>query len=1101
MIDIAGILIAVAGERALKELLKLFRGNKKALQKAYEGAFQRTIAWYEKKYQNKYGEKNNRFFDFEIAEKEFAKLLFLHQEPNIELISSIEFEKRKTTPIEVVKEFIDQLWYQLSQVRELEAILVEREKFLILTGIISDTAEIRNDLKELVALKKKEMGLEEKILSRQITPDPTPIDWRELEDMFCNVYRLDRLDYGHLGTTRDRLEHKLELQKVYIALNVKDRSFDRIMQAARVKELTLQQQKNLPLLFQRFDELLHLKQEKDQRMVALEKDTDEKPSHAIAQKILEECKSPNLRQADVIIREIMSSQRMQGDQVYRILWTLSSWAIVPRPLENIPAKKRFHLFIGDAGGGKSTACRYLALRCFEDLKNEKSKALERELGIAGKKPLPIYLRLEDFGKLIADYPDGTCCLFECAAKFWQRADKTQLFTAGQLYHALQHQPVWLFLDGLDEISNPDNRMKLAAVVRDIVASDQFPQLQITLTSRPAAITDELLNTLSIPYFTILNLEQKQIEHFAYRYFAANLLDETEERVKQQAKELIDALEEVPAARRLATNPLLLTVIAVLHYKEGKLPQYRAELYEKCIEQLMAQKAATPGKLETGKISFRYPAGASKPLIDWNHNQIIDMLRDLAFHAHQRTEDEVFLNPELMLQRLRESDLIPPEKKSSNELEEAARYFLDECDRLIGLLAFRGGHYVFIHRTFQEYLAAHWLSLQKEAVQGQQLQAMLKNAPHWREVIRLFFNRLGKSNPTFGEDLVEHLGNQAVERKNVSLLKLSAECLSDFEEYQRRYRLHDSIKTKLANLRDQSHNQPPLFLACGDALGLMNEPAIDPLDPPMVFLKPDKPFSMGSEEYDDEKPIHPVQLSPYWIGKYPVTNKEFAEFIKQGGYEKEKYWFDDESQFKFDGRDFLKKELKEKLPRYWLDERFGRSRPLAPVVGISWYEAMAYCRWLSEQNPGKQFRLPTEAEREFAARGFTDRRYPWDDEPPNPELLNLDKSKLKQTTAVGSYPAASGAISAEGNQAELFDLAGNVWEWCYDWYGGKFYYQCLNETSNSNQPVKDPINRQETGVRVLRGGSWNFIEHFLRCSYRDNSNPHNRNLSIGFRLVR
>ncbi|UCE07845.1 MAG: NACHT domain-containing protein, partial [bacterium] len=531
------------------------------------------------------------------------------------------------------------------------------------------------------------------------------------------------------------------------------------------------------------------------------------------------------------------------------------------------------MFIGDAGGGKSTACRYMALRCLEDLKNKKSKALKQEFGITGKKPLPIYLRLEDFGKMIADYSDGVCCLFECAAKFWQRANKTQLFTAGQLYHALQHQPVWLFLDGLDEISNPDNRLKLATLVRDIVASDQFPQLQITLTSRPAAITDELLNTLGIPYFSILNLEQDQIEDFAHRYFAANLLDETEDQVNQRAKDLIDALADVPAARRLASNPLLLTVTAVLHYKEGKLPRYRAELYEKCIEQLMAQKAATPGRLETGKISFKYPPGASKPIIDWNHNQIIDMLRDLAFHAHQRTEDEVFLNPELMLQRLRQSDLILPAKKSSNELEEAATFFLDECDRLIGLLAFRGEHYVFIHRTFQEYLAAHWLSLQKEAVQHQQLHAMLENVSHWREVIRIFFNRIGKSNPTFGEDLMEQLGGLAVEREDVSLVHLSAECLNDFEEYQGRYRLHESIKIKIENLRDQYHKHPQLFLACGDALGVMNEPQIDVVDPPMVFFDPKKPFNMGSEEYYSERPVHPIQLSPYWIGKYPVTNKE------------------------------------------------------------------------------------------------------------------------------------------------------------------------------------------------------------------------------------
>ncbi|MDZ7402200.1 MAG: SUMF1/EgtB/PvdO family nonheme iron enzyme [candidate division KSB1 bacterium] len=1097
MIDIATIAASVIGEVGLKELLRFLNGNKKALQKAYEKAFQNTVDWYEKEYPNKSGSKDNRFFHYRATENELAKLLFLKPEPDLSLISRIELRRGESVQPREVLAFVNHLREELSQIRECEAVLVEREKFLILTGIKSDTADIRDGIKELVNLKKREMGLEEKLSAQKIVPDPTPIDWHELEKMFRDVYRLDRLDYGHLGTTRDRLEHKLELQKVYVALNVKDRTFDRIVQAAKVKKLSIQQQKNLPLLFQRFDELLHLEHEKDQRIAILEEETDEETSHTIAKKILEECRSSNLRQAEVIIKEIMSGLRLEREQVYPILWQLSSWAIVPRPLESIPAKAQFHLFIGDAGAGKSTACRYLALQCFEALRGREQTRSPEETWVVKEKPLPIYLRLEDFGKLIAEYGDASCCLFECAARFWQRSDKTQLFSAGQLLYALQHQPVWLFLDGLDEISNAENRLKLAEAARDIVSSNQFPQLQITLTSRPAAITDELLNTLGIPYFIILNLEQNQIEDFAYRYFAANLLDETEERVRQQAQELIDALEEVPAARRLATNPLLLTVIAVLHYKEGKLPHYRAELYEKCIEQLMAQKAATPGKLETGKISFQYPRGASKPIIDWNHNQIIDMLRDLAFHAHQRTEDEVFLNPDLMLQRLRQSDLIPPEKKSSSELEEAAKFFLDECDRLIGLLAFRGGHYMFIHRTFQEYLAAHWLSLQKEAVQRQHLFAMLENAPHWREVIRLFFNRLGKSNPTFGEELLEQLGNRAIEQKDVLLLKLAAECLSDFEEYQRRYRLHDSIKVKLVNLRDRSHRKPQLFLACGDALGMMNEPFIDPLDPPMVLLKPEKPFLMGSNENDNEKPIHPVQLSPYWIGKYPVTNKEFAEFIKGGGYKDEKYWFvedsacgDDESNFKFDGREFLK-ELKEKLPRYWLDEKFGRSRPLAPVVGVSWYEAMAYCMWLSEKNPGKKFRLPTEAEWEFAARRFTNREYPWGNEWPNPKLANFDESKLEQTTVVGSYPPASGAVMGDQAEEQIFDLAGNVWEWCYDYYNEDYYQY---------SPERDPKGPETGYRRVVRGGSWNSNEDYLACSFRNGLLPVYRYGNVGFRVA-
>ena len=919
----------------------------------------------------------------------------------------------------------------------------------------------------------------------QIKPDPTPINRQELERMFREVYRLDRLDFGHLGTTPQKLEQKLDLQRVYVALNVKDRSFDRVIQAAQVEALTVQQQKNLPLLLQRFDEVLFLEHEKNQRAFETGKETDDKQLNSIARKILDECNARNIREAEVIISEIITGQRIKRDLVCHILWTLSNWAIVPRPLAEIPAKDTCYLIIGDAGGGKSTACRYMALRCFEDDKVE--------FGITGETPLPIYLRLEDFGTLIDDSTDDVCCLLECAEKFWQHEGKTEVFTAGQLYYALQHQPVWLFLDGLDEISNPDIRRRLTAVVHELVESEEFPQLRLMLTSRPAAVTDELLTELGMPYYRLLPLEQKQIEDFAHNYYTANLTEETTDQVTMRAKELIDALDDVPAAKQLATNPLLLTVTAVLHYKEGKLPRYRAELYEKCIDQLMAQRAATQGKLETGRITFTYPAAPSKPIIDWNHNQIIDMLRDLAFSAHQRIGDEVFLNRELMFLRLQQSDHIPPEKRTSSELEKAAESFLDECDRLIGLLAFRGGHYVFIHRTFQEYLAAHWLSLQREADQQKHLFDMLKNPAHWREVIRLFFNRLGKSNPNFGDDLIEQLGAQATELRDIQLIPLAAESLNDFEDYQQRYRSHGTIKNNLQNLRDTAHDQPKLFLACGDALGLMNEPEIDVFDPPMVLCEPTQPFIMGSDEETDERPIHPVQLSPFSIGIYPVTNKEFSEFIKCNGYGDEQYWYDEVSSFRFDGREFFGG-LKERIPRLWLDEQFGRDHLSAPVVGVSWYEAMAYCRWWSltfgyKHQPQCILSLPTEAEWEYACRAGTTTPFntgenlTTDQANYNGNYPYKDNSKgnyLQRTTPVGSYPP---------NNWGLYDMHGNVWEWCNDWYGD---YPGESETN--------PTGAQTGSTRVIRGGSWSDNADGCRSAIRYNINPDGRSSNLGFRVV-
>ncbi|MFH1563387.1 MAG: SUMF1/EgtB/PvdO family nonheme iron enzyme, partial [Nitrospirota bacterium] len=910
---------------------------------------------------------------------------------------------------------------------------------------------------------------------QSVEPDSTPINRQKLEDVFRTEYRLDKLDFGHLGATREQLNQKLELQSVYVALKVKERTFDRLMTSANITALTSHQQKNLPRLFQQIDELVRLEQEKNQRSFETNQKEaclvmDERLSHFIACKILMEANAENIRAAKVIINEIKSSHPNKHQQVMSILQALSNLAVISRSLAEIPGKARFHLLIGDAGAGKSTACRYMALRCFE--------GLQAEFEITGTTPLPIYLRLEDFGKMVADYTDGLHCLLACAANFWQGSNKSELFNAGQfhpptprqrgiegsnkselfnagqLLYAISHQPVWLFLDGLDEISNPDNRLKLADIVCKIAQSNLFPQLRITLTSRPATITNELLDKLGIPDFHILDLEQSQIVDFAHKYFAANLPEETER--KKQAQEFLSALNAVPAAGRLASNPLLLTVIAVLHYKAGALPRYRVELYEKCIDQLMAQKATTPGRLGTGNITFKYPLAS----IDWDHFRIIDVLCDLAFHTHQNPEDEMLLKPEFLRKRLQESklNLIPEEIKSSAVLEQVAKEFLDECDRLIGLLAFRGGHYVFVHRTFQEYLAVKWLGLQREAVQEKYLLTMLQNPAHWQEVIRLFFNWLGKSSPEFGKELVDKVHQMALSQENKSLILLLAQCLTDFEEYRQDEPLHNEIKASLQQFRNKSHRQPQLFLASGNALGLLDEPHIDVADPPMVCFKPDKPFNMGSNKYD-EQPIHSVKLSPYWLGKYPVTNKEFGEFIKGGGYETKEYWFDEESRFKFDGREFLKG-LKEKVPSYWLDERFGKGRQLAPVVGISWYEAMAYCRWwtltfgvrwlatalesedrelilpshsenIPPPNPRQRginhpltfaggghplpaldsgghrrviMRLPTEAEWEFAARGFEGREYPWGNTPePSPEQANYNDSHLEQTSTVGSYP--------------------------------------------------------------------------------------------------
>ena len=211
--------------------------------------------------------------------------------------------------------------------------------------------------------------------------------------------------------------------------------------------------------------------------------------------------------------------------------------------------------------------------------------------------------------------------------------------------------------------------------------------------------------------------------------------------------------------------------------------------------------------------------------------------------------------------------------------------------------------------------------------------------------------------------------------------------------------------------------------------------------------------IGEKDYNSyyvrETPLHKVYLDGYWIGKYQVT---------------------------FDQYDRYCNETKIKEPG---DSSWGREN--RPVIHVSWTEAVAYCEWLS-QKVGFHFNLPTEAQWEKAARGNDQRKYPWGSREPDGNLANFGLNNSK-TTPVGSYPAGASPYG-------LLDMAGNVWEWCHDWYEAGYY---------KNSPHKDPVGPNSGSYRVFRGGSWYFYARDLRCADRGYDGPSYRGFNLGFRL--
>ncbi len=246
---------------------------------------------------------------------------------------------------------------------------------------------------------------------------------------------------------------------------------------------------------------------------------------------------------------------------------------------------------------------------------------------------------------------------------------------------------------------------------------------------------------------------------------------------------------------------------------------------------------------------------------------------------------------------------------------------------------------------------------------------------------------------------------------------------------------------------------------------------EPRDPAEMIVIPAGEFWMGSAEddaeaRDNEKPRHQVFVDTFEIDKDPVTSARWKRFMDAGGYREQSYWSTEGWKWR--------SERKVTQPDSWEAANF--RRPDQPVVGVSWYEAEAFCRWAGK-------RLPTEAEWEKAARGTDARKYPWGNEWDSTRV-NRNESKIGKTTPVGQYPNGASPYGVR-------DMTGNGWEWAADWFDASYYRQ---------SPKRNPEGPDSGQYRVLRGGAWNFNPIFLRAAFRDNYAPATRNSYIGVRCA-
>src|SRR5262249_4321691 len=236
---------------------------------------------------------------------------------------------------------------------------------------------------------------------------------------------------------------------------------------------------------------------------------------------------------------------------------------------------------------------------------------------------------------------------------------------------------------------------------------------------------------------------------------------------------------------------------------------------------------------------------------------------------------------------------------------------------------------------------------------------------------------------------------------------------------------------------------------------------DPSVPGMLLIEGGNLKMGGAEGYVIEQPVHDVRIDSFYLDETEVTNAQFAQFVEVTSYVTDAEKADSEVDWK----------------TYVSPERLNH-----PVVCISWNDANAYAKWAGK-------RLPTEAEWEYAARGGSlGLRYPWGGDSPE-ELCNF--GRFGSETGIADFPTKS-VESYEPNGYGIYDMSGNVWEWCSDWYDPIYY---------RNSPQKDPQGPPSGKTRVLRGGSWYSNLNTIRVAARNSDIPEGYQYDYGFRCAK